>query len=185
MPRLAVEAPRVSLASFGVRTPSLDDSQSERSVGDLESGPIRPPIGARIATTRSFPPNVRRGTSAGIDFVPGWEAFGRVGRIDTDACHSRGARGTDGEHPQPGSPQTAEGDDGEPGVGLLTRSKRGTRFRTASLVGGTRQRRRLFCSPGVGRDQGVKHCRWRSPDNRKWLNSKRGPNPTFVSPAAR
>jgi hypothetical protein len=90
----------------------------------------------------------------------------------TDACHSRGARGTDGEHPQPGTPQTAEGDGGEPGVRLLTRSKRGTRFRTASLVGGTRQRKRLFCSPGVGRNQRVRHSRWRSPENRNWLNSK-------------
>jgi hypothetical protein len=29
-----------------------------------------------------------------------------------------------------------------------------------------------FVRLGLGRDQGVRHCRWRSPDNRNWLNSK-------------
>src|SRR5271166_161237 len=33
-----------------------------------------------------------------------------------------------------------------------------------------RQRRRRFCSPWVGRDQGRRHCRWRSPDARNWLS---------------
>ena len=80
-----------------------------------------------------------------------------------------GAQGTDREHPQAGSCQTAKDDGGKPGVRFLARSKRGTRFRTASLLGGTRQRRRRFCSPWVGRDQGRRHCRWRSPDDRNWL----------------
>ena len=88
----------------------------------------------------------------------------------TDACHSQGAQGTDAEHPQAGSCQTAKDDGGKPGVRFLARSKRGTRFRTTSLLGGTRQRRRRFCSPWVGRDQGRRHCRWRSPDDRNWLS---------------
>ena len=88
----------------------------------------------------------------------------------TDACHSQGAQGTDREHPQAGSCQTAKDDGGKPGVRFLARSKRGTRFRTASPLGGTRQRRRRFCSPWVGRDQGRRHCRWRSPDDRNWLS---------------
>jgi hypothetical protein len=41
-------------------------------------------------------------------------------------------------------------------------------FRTASLLGGTRQRRRRFCAPSVGVDQGRRHCSWRSPDDRNW-----------------
>ena len=81
-----------------------------------------------------------------------------------------GAQGTDREHPQAGSCQTAKDDGGKPGVRFLARSKRGTRFRTASLLGGTRQRRRRICSPLVGRDQGRRHCRWRSPDDRNWLS---------------
>ena len=88
----------------------------------------------------------------------------------TDACHSQGAQGTDREHPQAGSCQTAKDDGGKPGVRFLARSKRGTRFRTASPLGGTRQRRRRFCSPWVGRDQGRRHCPWRSPDDRNWLS---------------
>ncbi len=88
----------------------------------------------------------------------------------TDACHSQGAQGTDREHPQAGSCQTAKDDGGKPGVRSLARSKRGTRFRTASPLGGTRQRRRRFCSPWVGRDQGRRHFRWRSPDDRNWLS---------------
>ena len=81
-----------------------------------------------------------------------------------------GAQGIDREHPQAGSCQTAKDDGGKPGVRFLARSKRGTRFRTASPLGGTRQRRRRFCSPWVGRDQGRRHCRWRSPDDRNWLS---------------
>ena len=81
-----------------------------------------------------------------------------------------GAQGTNAEHPQAGSCQTAKDDGGKPGVRFLARSKRGTRFRTTSLLGGTRQRRRRFCSPWVGRDQGRRHCRWRSPDDRNWLS---------------
>jgi hypothetical protein len=88
----------------------------------------------------------------------------------TDACHSQGAQGTDREHPQAGSCQTAKDDGGKPGARFLARPKRGTRFRTASPLGGTRQRRRRFCSPWVGRDQGRRHCRWRSPDDRNWLS---------------
>ena len=80
------------------------------------------------------------------------------------------AQGTDAEHPQAGSCQTAKDDGGKPGVRFLARSKRGTRFRTTSLLGGTRQRGRRFCSPWVGRDQGRRHCRWRSPDDRNWLS---------------
>src|SRR5208283_5335194 len=34
----------------------------------------------------------------------------------TDACHSQGAQGTDREHPQAGSCQTAKDDGGKPGV---------------------------------------------------------------------
>ena len=64
---------------------------------------------------------------------------------DTDACHSQGAQRTGREHPQAGSCQTAKDDGGKPGVRFLARSKRGTRFRTASLLGGTKQRRRRFC----------------------------------------
>ena len=88
----------------------------------------------------------------------------------TDACHSQHRQGTDAEHPQAGSCQTAKDDGGKAAVRFLARSKRGTRFRTTSLLGGTRQRRRRFCSPWVGRDQGRRHCRWRSPDARNWLS---------------
>jgi hypothetical protein len=88
----------------------------------------------------------------------------------TDARHSHGAQETDREHPQAGSCQTAEDDGGKPGVRFLARSKRGTRFRTASLLGGTRQRGRRFCSPWVGRDQGRRDCQWRSRDDRNWLS---------------
>ena len=79
------------------------------------------------------------------------------------------ARNRQGD-PQAGSCQTAKDDGGKPGVRFLARSKRGTRFRTASPLGGTRQRRRRFCSPWVGREQGRRHCRWRSPDDRNWLS---------------
>ena len=91
-------------------------------------------------------------------------------RSDTPTRATARAQGTDAEHPQAGSCQTAKDDGGKPGVRLLARSKRGTRFRTTSLLGGTRQRRRRFCSPWVGRDQGRRHCRWRSPDDRNWLS---------------
>ena len=55
-----------------------------------------------------------------------------------------GAQRTGREHPQAGSCQTAKDDGGKPGVRFLARSKRGTRFRTASLLGGTKQRSRRF-----------------------------------------
>ena len=103
----------------------------------------------------------------------------------TDACHSQGAQGTDREHPQAGSCQTAKDDGGKPGVRFLARSKRGTRFRTASPLGGTRQRRRRFCSPWVGRDQGRRLCRWRSPDDRNWLSFSRSVSAERSTPPAR
>ena len=82
--------------------------------------------------------------------------------------------------PQPGRARNRQGappswlmsdskdDGGKPGVRFLARSKRGTRFRTASLLGGTKQRRRRFWMPLVGRDQGRRRCWWRSPDDRNW-----------------
>jgi hypothetical protein len=89
---------------------------------------------------------------------------------DTDARHSQGAHGTDWEHHHAGLYQTAKNDGGKPGVRFLARSKRGTRFRTASLLGGMRQGRRQFCSPWLGRDQGRRHRRWRSSQDRNWLS---------------
>ena len=55
-----------------------------------------------------------------------------------------GAQGINTEHLQAGSRPTAKDDSGKSGVRLLARSKRGTRFRTSSLLGGTKQRRRRF-----------------------------------------
>ena len=91
-------------------------------------------------------------------------------RSDKPTRATASAQATDKGPSQPGSCQTAKDDGGKPGVRFLARSKRGTRSRTASLLGGTRQRRRRFCSPWVGRDQGRRHCRWRSPDDRNWLS---------------
>ena len=91
-----------------------------------------------------------------------------VDDVGTDARYRQGGQGTDTEHLQAGSRQTAKDHGRIPGVGLLARSKRGTRFRTASLLGGTKQRRRRFCSPSVERDQGTRRCRWRSLDDRNW-----------------
>jgi hypothetical protein len=51
-----------------------------------------------------------------------------------------GAQGTDTEHLQAGSRRTATDHGRKPGVSPLVRSKRGTRLRTATLVGGTKQR---------------------------------------------
>jgi hypothetical protein len=48
---------------------------------------------------------------------------------------------TDGEHPQAGSCQTATDEGGKAGVGFLAQSKRGTRFRSSSLLSETKQRR--------------------------------------------
>jgi len=72
----------------------------------------------------------------------------------TDARHRQGAQGTNREHPQASSCQTAKDDGGKPGVRLLARSKRGTRFRTAPLLGGKKEIRRRFWTPLVGRDRG-------------------------------
>ncbi len=58
----------------------------------------------------------------------------------TDACHSQSAQGTYREHAQAGSCPRAKDDSGKPGARFFARSKRGTRFRTASLLGGTKQR---------------------------------------------
>ena len=63
-------------------------------------------------------------------------------RSDTPTHATARRTRTDRSHPQAGSCQTAKDDGGKPGVRFLARSKRGTRFRTASLLGGTRQRRR-------------------------------------------
>ena len=85
-----------------------------------------------------------------------------------------------GSTPKAGSCQTAKDDGGKPGVRFLARSKRGTRFRTASLLGGTKQRRRRFWTPLVGRDQGRRRCWWRSPDVRTLAqNSRSVPTPGF------
>jgi len=62
----------------------------------------------------------------------------------TDSCYSQDAQGTHREHPQADSAQTTKDDGGKPGVRFLARSKRGTRFRTAPLLSGTKQRRRRF-----------------------------------------
>jgi hypothetical protein len=64
---------------------------------------------------------------------------------DTKARYREGAQSTDTEHLRAGSRQTAKDYGRKPGVSLLARSKRGTRFRTASLSGGTKQRRRQGC----------------------------------------
>ena len=94
-----------------------------------------------------------------------------LSRSDTlPRATARARKEPTGSNPQAGSCQTAKDDYGKPGVRFLARSKRGTRFRTAPLLGGTRQSRRRFCSPWVGRDQGRRHCRWRSPDDRNWLS---------------
>src|SRR4051794_17300935 len=62
------------------------------------------------------------------DSPPGFRDAGFIRRIgviralrsdNTDACHSQGAQGTDSEHPQAGSCQTAEDDGGQPGVTVL------------------------------------------------------------------
>jgi hypothetical protein len=49
----------------------------------------------------------------------------------TDACYRQGAQGTDWEHPQAGSCQSAKDDGGKAGVRFLARSKRGTKSMTA------------------------------------------------------
>src|SRR5271157_3219961 len=134
---------RGGLVPLTALTDRLDPDRACRRVAGLEVAAWPPP-----ATLRSLRASVRH----------------------TDACHSQGAQRTDREHLQAGSCQTAKDDGGKPGVRFLARSKRGTRFRTASPLGGTRQRRRRFCSPWVGRDQGRRHCRWRSPDDRNWLS---------------
>ena len=141
---------------------------SRTSTGDsataLHRVDVGTPRGAAVSWTRQ---KVTR-AAAGV--------AGR-GRQDGQPCavgptHRRvpqpGRQGTDREHPQAGSCQTAKDDGGKPGVRFLARSKRGTRFRTASLLGGTKQRRRRFWTPLVGRDQGRRRCWWRSPDDRNW-----------------
>jgi hypothetical protein len=45
--------------------------------------------------------------------------------------------------------QTTTDDGRKPGVSFPARSRRGTRFRTASLLGRTRQRRRRFCASWI------------------------------------
>jgi integrase len=92
---------------------------------------------------------------------------------DTDARQSQGAPGADTEHLQAGSRQTAKKHAGKPHVRLLAGSKRGTGFRTASLVGRTKQKRRRFCSPSMGTEHGTRRCRWSSPDDR---NARRIPD---------
>ena len=57
--------------------------------------------------------------------------------------------------------QTAEDDRGKAAVRFLARSKRGTSFRTTSLLGGTERRRRRICTRSPGRDQGRRRCWWR------------------------
>jgi hypothetical protein len=86
----------------------------------------------------------------------------------TDARYSQGAQCVDTEHLQAGSCQITKDHGRKPGVRLLARSKRGTRFRSASLLGGIKQRGRRFCSLSVGRHQGTRRCWWRSPDDRNW-----------------
>jgi len=77
---------------------------------------------------------------------------------DTYARHSRGAQGPASQHLQAVSCRAAD-DGGNPGLKFLTPSKPGTRFRTASLLGGTKQRRRRLGSPSVVRDHGTRRCR--------------------------
>jgi hypothetical protein len=60
---------------------------------------------------------------------------------DTDARRSQDARGAEREDSVAGSSRTAEDGGGKPRVRFLARSKRGARFRTASLTGGTNQAR--------------------------------------------
>jgi hypothetical protein len=78
----------------------------------------------------------------------------------TDAGYRQGARGTDTEHLRAGSLQRAKDHDRKSGVSLLARSKRGTRFRTAPLLGGTNEsinwshsRVQTHRADGAGRSQ--------------------------------
>ena len=123
---------------------------------------VVPPTGCRTKPSwlqptatppsRSELSSTRRRTWPGDSY-----GFARVGPTHPDARASpRSEQGIDKgkrENHQAGSCQTAKDDCGKPGVTVLPRSKRGTRFRTASHLGGTRQRRGRFCSPWVERDQ--------------------------------
>jgi hypothetical protein len=78
------------------------------------------------------------------------------------------AQGGDTEHLQAGLRLTTKDHGRKLGLSLLARSKRGTRFRTASLRGGSKHRKRRLGSPSVGRDQGTRRCRRCPPDDRHW-----------------
>ena len=88
--------------------------------------------------------------------------------VDTDARYSGGAQGTD----RGAAPNWLMSD--SQGRRWSTRREiprlieTTKSLRTASLLGGMRQRRRRFCGPSLGRDQGRRHCSWRSPDDRNW-----------------
>ena len=156
-----------------VDQPVLECKQSEQQVavgGDAAMGMLRAarPPPTRPATAPA-PGRGGRRTSriiaqdsvASISAEPVTIAPGGRNLVVRTDCHvvrrpthrrapQPGARNRQGA-PQAGSCQTAKDDGGKPGVRFLARSKRGTRFRTASLLGGTRQRRRRFCSPWVGK----------------------------------
>jgi hypothetical protein len=91
----------------------------------------------------------------------------RVGPTTPTRASARARKEPTGSAPKAGSRQTAKDDVGKPCVRFLARSKRGTRFRTASLLGGRKLRTRRFCTPSVGRDEARRRCWWRSPDDRE------------------
>ena len=87
----------------------------------------------------------------------------------TDACHSQGAQGTDGEPPKLAHVRQPMTEVISPAWGFLARSKRGTRPMPAWLFGGTRQRRIQFCASGWEETKEGAAVWWRSPDDRTWL----------------
>src|SRR3954468_3880455 len=91
--------------------------------------------GEKMTACQVGPVRLGEATEALIKYLAGASAL----RSDnTDARYRQGAQGTDTEHLQAGSRQTAKDHGRKPGVSLLARSKRGTRFRTMALFAGTR-----------------------------------------------
>ena len=86
----------------------------------------------------------------------------------TDACYSQDAQGTDRGAPPSWLMSDSQGRRWQTRREVPRSIEKTKSFMTASLLGGTRQRRRRFGAPSVGRDQGRRHCSWRSPDDRNW-----------------
>jgi hypothetical protein len=136
------------------------ESGARRGTLGRRSGRQRPPRDGGETPTR-VPRAIRNYTS------PRWPSARRSD--DTEALHGQGARRSDTESHQAGSSHTAKGDCGQPGVGFLDRSKRGTRSMPAWLIVGTRQRRRRSCASDWEETKKGAAVWWRSPKDGNWL----------------